>query len=73
MEVLFCIRRPVIVRTLEIVHDNFYVIFFNNNSSVDIASIPVKFLGNVLYNTIEGSVSPKFDLGPGYVFMLCRN
>ena len=31
--------------------ENFYVIFFNSDSSVDFALILVKFLGNVLYDT----------------------
>ena len=45
--------------------ENCYVIFFNNNFSVDVALIPVKLLGHVLYNTLEGRVSQNCDLGPG--------
>ena len=32
--------------------------------SVDIASISIELLGNVLYNILEGSVSQNFALGP---------
>ena len=52
-------------RTLKTGLENFYVIFLNSDFSVDIGSIPIKSLGNVLYNTLEGSVSQNFDLGPG--------
>ena len=52
-------------RTLKTGLGNFCVIFLNSDFSVDIESIPIKFLGNVLYNTLEGSVSQNFDLGPG--------
>ena len=52
-------------RTLKTGLNNFYVIFLNSDFSVDIGSIPIKFLGDVLYNTLEGSVSQNVDLGPG--------
>ena len=52
-------------RTLKTGLDNFDVIFLNSDFSVDIGSILIKILGNVLYNTLEGSVSQNFDLGPG--------
>ena len=67
MKVLFCIRRPVIIpaRTLKMALENFHVIFLNNDFSLDIALIPVKLIGNVLYDTLEGGLSQNFDLGPG--------
>ena len=52
-------------RTLETGLDNLYVIFLNSDFSVDIGSIPIKFLGDVLYNTLEQSASQNFYLGPG--------
>ena len=47
--------------------------FLNSYSSVDVAAISFKLLGNVLYDIPEGSVSQNVDLGPGYFLMLCRN
>ena len=52
-------------RTLKAGLENLYVIFLNSDFSVDSGSITIKYIGNVLYNTLEGSVSQNFDLGPG--------
>ena len=52
-------------RTLKTGLENFSVIFLNSDFSVDIGSIPIKSLGNVLYNSLEGSVSQNVYLGPG--------
>ena len=41
------------------------LIFSNSDFAVDIASITIKFLGNVLYDILEGSMSQNFDIGPG--------
>ena len=51
--------------TLKTTFENIYVKFFNSDFSVGIASITIKYLGNVLNNIIEGSVSQNLDLGPG--------
>ena len=59
-------------RTLKTGLEKFYVLFFNSDFSFNIRSIPTKFLGGVLNHTPKGRVSQKFDLGPGYFFMLCR-
>ena len=45
--------------------ENFHVIFLNNNFLLDIALIPVKLIGNVLYDTLDGSMSQNVDLSPG--------
>ena len=47
-------------RTLKTGLNNFYVIFLNSDFSVDIGSIPIKFLEDVLYNTLEERVSQNF-------------
>ena len=60
-------------RTLKIGLEDLYIIFLNSDFSFNIRSIPTKFLGDILYNTPEGSVSQNFDLGPGYFCTLCRN
>ena len=52
-------------RTLKTGLENLYVIFLNSDFSFNIQSIPTTFLGDVLYNTPEGSVSQDFYLGPG--------
>ena len=52
---------------------NFYVNFLNNDSLVNIGPITIKFLGDVLNNILEGSMSQNLDLGPDYLFMLCRH
>ena len=52
-------------RTLKTGLERFYVIFLNSDFSFNIGSIPIKSLGDVLYNTPEGSMSRNFDLGPG--------
>ena len=59
--------------TLKTGLENLYVIFLNSDFSFNILSIPTQSLGDILYNTPEGSMSQNFDLGPGYFFMLCRN
>ena len=58
---------------LKTTFQQYYINFSNSNFLLDIASIFVTFLGNVLYTPPEGSVSQNFDLGPCYFFMLCRN
>ena len=52
---------------------DFHIIFFNRNSSVDIAPICLKLLGHVLDSLREGSMSKNVDIGSGYFFMFCRN
>ena len=52
-------------RTLKTELKNLHVIFLNSDFSFNIQPISTKFLGDVLYNTPEGSVSQNFDLGPG--------
>ena len=48
--------------------ENLYVIFLNNDFSANIVSISIKFLGHVLYDIFEGSVSQNSDLGPSFFF-----
>ena len=64
---------PLADGTLKTSLGNIYVIFFNSDFSLDIASIFIKLAGNVLYNILEGKMSQNVDLGPGHGFMLCRN
>ena len=42
------------ISTLKTAFEDVYVIFLNRGISVNIASISVKLLGNVLYNILEG-------------------
>ena len=58
--------------TLKTIFQNFHIIFLNSDFSVNNESNVIKLIGYVLCNTLEGSVSPNFDLGLGYSFMLCR-
>ena len=58
---------------LKITFEQYHIDFSNSNFSLDIALIFARFLGYVLHSPPEGSVSQNFDLGPGYIFMLCRN
>ena len=44
------------IRTLNTAVENFHVLFLNNNFAVDIASISVKLLGNVFYNTLPNKL-----------------
>ena len=45
--------------------ENIYVIIMNIDFSVNIASISVRFIGHVLYDIHEGSMSQNFNLGLG--------
>ena len=50
--------------TLKTVLENVYVISLNIDFSVNVASIYVQFLVDVLYDISEGSVSQNFNIGP---------
>ena len=53
-------------QTLKMALENFMLYnYFKNDFAVDIALIPVKLLGNVLYDTLERILSQNVDLGPG--------
>ena len=52
-QVPFCIRRPVIGPGRP---ENCYDIFLSKDFTVGIASISVKLLGEVPYNTLEGKL-----------------
>ena len=58
--------------TLKTVFQNFHIIFFNSDFSVNNESNVTKLIGHVLCITPEGNVSQNVDLGLGYFFMLCR-
>ena len=58
--------------TLKTTFQNVHIKFSNSDSSVDIAITLTKSLGDVLCNPLEERVFQNFDLGPGYLFMLCR-
>ena len=40
--------------------ENLYVIFLNSDFSFNIRPIPTKFLGDIFYNTPEGSMSQNY-------------
>ena len=58
--------------TLKTKFQNFHIKFLNSDFSVSNALNINKFLGDALCSPLEGSLSQKFDLGPGYLCMLCR-
>ena len=58
--------------TLKTIFENSHIFFLNSDFSVNNESNVTKSIGHVLCITPEGSVSQNFDLGLGYVFMLCR-
>ena len=58
---------------LKTTFEQYHINFSNSDFSLDIASISAKFLGYVLHSPPERRKSQNFDLGLGYIFMLCRN
>ena len=58
--------------TLKTIFQNFHIIFLNSDFSVNNESYVTKLIGHVLCITPEGRVSQNFDLGLGYLCILCR-
>ena len=50
----------------------FHVYFFNIDISLIIALISLKTSICIAGICMEGSVSPNFELGPSFCFMVCR-
>ena len=58
--------------TLKTKFQNFHIKFLNSDFSVSNALNITKFLGDALCSPLEENVSQNFNLGPRYLFMLCR-
>ena len=67
-----CYKNKYRDMTLKTIFRNVHIKFSNSDFSVDNESNVTTSLGYVLWILLEGCMSQNFDLGPSYLFMLCR-